>query len=72
MSSRFEFLGSTAIGQYIPRQSWIHRCDPRARLLAYLALFVGVVFTRDFVGLVIGLGCVLSSTSWLKFPLSQP
>jgi energy-coupling factor transport system permease protein len=69
MSSRFEFLGSTAIGQYIPRQSWIHRCDPRARLLAYLALFVGVVFTRDFVGLVIGLGCVLVFYQLAQIPL---
>ena len=69
MSSRFEFLGSTAIGQYIPRQSWIHRRDPRARLLAYLAMFIGVVFTRDFFGLVIGSGCVLVFYLMAQIPL---
>lgn len=58
MSSRFEFLGSTAIGQYIPRESFFHRRDPRARLLAYLALFIGITFTRRFTGLGIGLICV--------------
>jgi energy-coupling factor transport system permease protein len=70
MSSRFEFLGSTVIGQYIPRQSWIHRRDPRARLLAYLALFIGVVFTRDFVGLGIGFVCVLLFYLLAQIPLN--
>jgi energy-coupling factor transport system permease protein len=69
MSSRFEFLGSTSIGQYIPRQSWIHRRDPRARLLAYLALFIGVVSTRNFTGLGIGLGCVLLFYLMAQIPL---
>lgn len=59
MSSRFEFLGSTAIGQYIPRDSFFHRLDPRARLLAFLALFMGIVFTQHFNGLALGLLCSL-------------
>ena len=59
MSSRFEFLGSTAIGQYIPRESFIHHRDPRARLLIYLALFIAVIFTPGFSGLGLGLGIVL-------------
>lgn len=59
MSSKFEFLGSTAIGQYIPANSFFHRLDPRARLLAYVALFVGIVFTPRFGGLALGLLCSL-------------
>lgn len=59
MSSRFEFLGSTAIGQYIPRESFFHARDPRARLLVYIALFIGIVFSRDFVKLGIGLMFIL-------------
>jgi energy-coupling factor transport system permease protein len=69
MSSRFEFLGSTAIGQYIPRQSWIHRRDPRARLLAYLSIFIGVVFTPDFIGLGVGLVCALIFYLMAQIPL---
>lgn len=59
MSSKYEFLGSTAIGQYIPRDSFFHRLDPRARLLAYVALFMGIVFTPHFCGLALGLLCSL-------------
>lgn len=59
MSSRFEFLGSTAVGQYIPRDSYFHRRDPRARLLIFIALFIGLVFTRQFSGLGLGFLCVV-------------
>lgn len=59
MSSRFEFLGSTAIGQYIPRDSFFHARDPRARLLVFIALFIGVVFSSGFIKLGIGFVCVL-------------
>lgn len=69
MSSRFEFLGNTAIGQYIPRESFLHRRDPRARLLAYGALFFGVVFSPRFSGLVLGLFCVLLIYLIAKIPL---
>jgi len=69
MSSRFEFLGSTAIGQYIPRDSFFHRLDPRARLLAFVALFIGVVFTRHFSGLGLGLITILVLYVLAKIPL---
>lgn len=55
MSSRFEFLGSAAIGQYVPRDSYFHRRDPRARLLIFIMLFFGVVFSRHIIGLGLGL-----------------
>lgn len=55
MSSRFEFLGNTVIGQYIPRQSWFHQRDPRARLLTFIALFTSVTFTSGLWGLLLGL-----------------
>jgi energy-coupling factor transport system permease protein len=69
MSSRFEFLGSTAFGQYIPRDSYFHRRDPRARLLIYIALFFGVVFTRHFIGLGLGLICVVLLYISAQLPL---
>jgi len=68
MNSRFEFLGNTTIGQYIPRDSLIHRLDPRARLLIYLALFTGIVFTPRFSGLLLGLGIVLFLYILAKIP----
>lgn len=59
MSSRFEFLGNTTIGQYIPSGSWFHQRDPRARLLAFVTLFIGIIFTPDIWGLGLGLLVVL-------------
>jgi len=54
MSSRFEFLGSITLGQYIPRASWFHQRDPRARLLTFFVLLIGVLFTPNILGLIIG------------------
>lgn len=59
MSSRFEFLGSTAIGQYIPGDSFFHRRDPRARLIIFVVLFIGLVFTPGFSGIGLGLFVLL-------------
>lgn len=55
MSSRFEFLGNTTIGQYIPRTSWFHARDPRAKLLSFMLLLAAVIFTPNLIGLTIGL-----------------
>lgn len=69
MSSRFEFLGSAAIGQYIPRDSYFHRRDPRARLVIFVVLFFSIVFTRTFIGLGVGLSCVLLLFFLAQIPL---
>ncbi len=53
MSSRFEFLGSLTLGQYIPRASWFHKRDPRSRLIAFVVLLVGVLFAPNLIGLAI-------------------
>ena len=55
MSSRFEFLGNTSLGQYIPRESWFHKRDPRARLISIFLIFTAIVFTPGIGGLLIGL-----------------
>lgn len=69
MSSRFEFLGSLGFGQYIPRPSWFHKRDPRARLLALISLFIGLIFSSRLWILGIGLGIVLIIYGLAKLPL---
>jgi len=54
MNNRFEFLGSISLGQYIPRVSLFHQRDPRARLLTFFVLLVGILFTPNIFGLLIG------------------
>jgi len=55
MSSRFEFLGNTTLGQYIPRESWFYKRDPRARLISIFVVFVANIFTPGLLGLFIGI-----------------
>jgi energy-coupling factor transport system permease protein len=54
VSSRFEFFGSISLGQYIPSDSWFHQRDPRARLISFIVLLVGVIFTPTIWGLLFG------------------
>lgn len=60
MSSRFEFLGSTSLGQYIPRDSWFHARDTRARLISFVIIFAAVIFTPDMWGLLLGIVFITS------------
>jgi len=53
VSSRYEFLGKTTLGQFIPRDSWFHARDPRARLIAFLLIFAAIIFTPDLRGLAL-------------------
>jgi energy-coupling factor transport system permease protein len=59
MSQQFEFLGSTSLGQYIARDSWIHHRDPRARLLAFVFLLMALTFTPSLVSLSAGFLIIL-------------
>ncbi len=55
MTKQFEFMGDASLGQYIPRDSWFHARDPRARLITYGVLLFAATFTRTFVGLGLSL-----------------
>ena len=71
MSSQFEFMGSTAIGQYLPRKSWFHQRDPRVRLLVFLFVFAALIFTPDFLGLAAGFGVVVLIYIVAKLPVKN-
>jgi energy-coupling factor transport system permease protein len=67
--SQFEFLRSINIGQYLPLASPVHRLDPRARLLAYLFLVLGLVFTHAPLGLLLGALVTLGGLRLGRVPL---
>jgi len=71
MSSRFEFLGSTALGQYIPRPSWFHQRDPRARLLCFISLLIAMIFTPDLWGLAVGVIAIIAIYLSANLPFSS-
>ena len=51
--SEFELLGRMTIGQYLPTGSWLHRLDPRFKLLMGLLLIIATVATADLLGLAL-------------------
>lgn len=46
-----EFSRNITFGQYLNLGSALHRLDPRAKILATTALMIGLLATRNFVGL---------------------
>ena len=38
------------IGQYYPGDSWIHRLDPRSKIIITLIYIVQIFFAKDFLG----------------------
>jgi energy-coupling factor transport system permease protein len=53
--SEFELLRNITIGQYLPTASYLHRLDPRAKILATIFVTAAVSFTPTLVGN----GCLL-------------
>lgn len=41
------------LGQYYPGESWIHRLDPRLKIIATLLYIVALFVVRDFIGFAI-------------------
>src|SRR5207247_1444724 len=48
--SEFELLRNITIGQYLPTASYLHRLDPRAKILAAIIFTVAVSFTPTILG----------------------
>lgn len=57
--NNFEFLRMVNIGQYLPLESFLHRRDPRAMIVAYLFLLAATTFTKSLFGILLALAAVL-------------
>jgi energy-coupling factor transport system permease protein len=70
VASEFDLSRNITIGQYIPTGSFIHRLDPRVKLLAYTILVLAIALNTSYVGNAIGL--LLSMYLFLasKIPIS--
>jgi energy-coupling factor transport system permease protein len=55
MSSEFEISRTITIGQYVPTGSFIHRLDPRIKLLVFVFLVLAIAFNTSYIGNAIGL-----------------
>ncbi len=66
----FEFLRSVTIGQYLPVGSAIHRLDPRAKLVAFVALLAAITFTGTYLGNLVLLVAVPLLFAFSRVPLA--
>ena len=56
----FEFARSVTIGQYVPGTSIVHRIDPRAKLIAFVALIAAVITQASYLGNAVALAVVVA------------
>ena len=67
--AEFELLRYVTIGQYLPTGSFVHRLDPRIKLVAFAALVAAVAFTSSYSGSIIALLVVVTLVSLARVPL---
>jgi energy-coupling factor transport system permease protein len=57
--SEFDFLSRVPLGQYIATNSFIHKLDPRAKIIIFSLLVIAITFTPSRLGLGIGIAFLL-------------
>ncbi len=67
--SDFEYLQKVSFGQYFPLDSWVHKRDPRMKLVGFSFLIIALTLSIQIWGLLFGTGIVLllmiiSRTPW--------
>ena len=58
------------LGQYYPGNSWIHRLDPRVKILATILYIVALFVVKDFIGFAPAFVGLVAVTAISKVPVS--
>lgn len=58
------------LGQYYPGNSWIHRLDPRIKILATIFYIVALFVVKDFIGFATAFVGLIAVTAISKVPVS--
>ena len=61
-------MKNITLGQYYPVDSWVHRLDPRMKILLTIAMIVAVFMVKSLVGYALVLGFVYLSARMAKIP----
>jgi energy-coupling factor transport system permease protein len=67
--SNFEYMGQMTIGQYLPIDSFLHRLDPRARILIFSFILLLITFEPRISGLLAALLIVFIGLILGRIPL---
>ena len=65
-----ELMRYITIGLYVPTGSFLHRLDPRTKILGIGVLIIAVVLSPSVTGLVLALLCILGLIVQARVPLS--
>lgn len=66
---QFEFLRNLTIGQYLPTGSFIHRLDPRVRLVSAVMLLLSITLAPHAIGLFLAFIILLFFFVLARIPL---
>ena len=69
MARNFEYMRALSFSFYQARDSFLHRLDPRAKLLSFFSLLICVALTAHLFGLLFALMLVLLGFLLAKIPL---
>src|SRR5690554_238655 len=59
------------LGQYYNTDSWIHRLDPRTKIIGIITLIIGLFLLTDIYALLIAFGVVVALILSTKIPFSK-
>ena len=64
-------MKNITMGQYYPVDSWVHRLDPRTKILLTVAMIVAVFVVKTMVGygLILGFMYLVSKLSYIPFKM---
>ena len=62
-------IGNVTFGQYYPRDSVIHRMDPRAKILLTVFYIVAVFFVKHYSGFILTAALLLTTIALSRVPL---
>lgn len=64
-------MNSVVFGQYYNTNSWVHRLDPRTKLISLVLFMVGLFFVKQVTTLIVIFGLVLILLSTTKIPFGK-
>ncbi len=63
------FLKDITLGQYYPGNSYLHRLDPRSKLLTSLILMTGLLVSHNWTLILLEIGVCLLAVGFSKVPI---
>jgi energy-coupling factor transport system permease protein len=62
-------MNNVVIGRYVPGNSWVHRLDPRTKVLATFGFIVALLFANSWIGYGLGILYVGLAVALTRQPL---